>query len=105
LVEVLNLGMTGPRMLIGPSAEPGDQLLDLVYLTERERQHMIDWLEDGPDDKLSPLQSRKAEKVALAWHGGPLRIDDKVFGEPKLSNNITITIEPHGLRILVPRIA
>jgi diacylglycerol kinase family enzyme len=105
LVEVLNLGMTGPRMLIGPLAQPGDQLLDLVYLTEREREHMIDWLEDGPDDKLSPLQSRKAEKVALAWHGGPLRIDDKVFGEPELSNNITITIEPHGLRILVPRIA
>ena len=37
-VEALNLGMTGPRMIIGPTAQPGDQLLDIVYLPAVRRQ-------------------------------------------------------------------
>jgi diacylglycerol kinase (ATP) len=31
-IEALNLGMTGPRMIIGPTAQPNHQLLDIVYL-------------------------------------------------------------------------
>jgi diacylglycerol kinase (ATP) len=102
LVEVLNLGMTGPRMLIGPSAEPGDQLLDLVYVTEGGRQAMLDWLERDPDDEPPPVTTRKAKKVHLPWHGGPLRVDDKVFNEPELSCNIIVELEPDALRVCVP---
>ena len=47
-VEVLNLGMTGPRMIIGPTAQPGDQLLDIVYLPAERGQEMLDWLAEGP---------------------------------------------------------
>lgn len=43
-VEVLNLGMTGPRMLIGPTAHHGDQLLDVVYLPPRpSKRCSIGW--------------------------------------------------------------
>lgn len=101
LVEVLNLGMTGPRMLISPSADPGDQLLDLVYVTEDEREAMLDWLK-SPDDQPPPLQARRAKKVRFTWRDGPLHIDDKVFAEPELKSNIIIEIEPDGLRVCVP---
>jgi diacylglycerol kinase family enzyme len=101
-VEVLNIGMTGPRMLIGPSAHPGDQLLDVVYLTAERRQDMLDWLAESPDDRPPPLQIRKARKVTLTWEDGPLRVDDQVFDEPELPSNIIVEIEPRGLRVCVP---
>jgi diacylglycerol kinase family enzyme len=104
LVEVLNLGMTGPRMLISPSAEPGDQLLDLVYLAEEGRQAMLGWLECCLDAEPPPLQTRRSKKVTLAWHEGSLRIDDKVYSEPELPSNVIVELEPKGLRVCVPAI-
>jgi diacylglycerol kinase (ATP) len=101
-VEVLNLGVTGPRMLIGPSAHPGDQLLDIVYLTEQCRPAMLDWLKSDPDNGPAPIEARKVKKVTLTWAHGPLRIDDQVFDEPKLPSNIIIELEPEALRVLVP---
>jgi diacylglycerol kinase (ATP) len=101
-VEVLNIGMTGPRMLISPAAEPGDQLLDVVYLTAGRRQEMLDWLNTDPDDRPPPLDARKARKVTLIWKDGPLRVDDQVFTQPELPSNIIIALEPSGLRVCVP---
>ncbi|MGH6866930.1 MAG: diacylglycerol/lipid kinase family protein [Methyloceanibacter sp.] len=102
LVEILNLGMTGPRMMISPSADYGDQHLDVVYLTESSRGNMIEWLRGKPDDHPPPLDMGKARKVTLTWKDGPLRIDDEVFAAPELESNILIEVEPHGLRVCVP---
>jgi diacylglycerol kinase (ATP) len=101
-VEALNLGMTGPRMIIGPTAQPGDQLLDIVYLPAARRQAMLDWLADGPDDRPAPLTIRKARKATLRWTDGPLRVDDQVFDAPELASNIIVELEPDGLRVCVP---
>ena len=100
--EVLNLGMTGPRMIIGPTAQPGDQLLDIVALPAERRQDMLDWLADGPDDRPAPLTVRKARKATLSWTDGPLRVDDQVFDAPELPNNIIVELEPDSLRVCVP---
>jgi len=100
-VEVLNLGMTGPRMLISPSAEPGDGLLDVVYLTEDRRQAMIDWLRSGAVNH-PPLEIRKARKVTLTWAHGPMRVDDEVYTAPDEASDVVIEIEPHGLHVSVP---
>ena len=101
-VEVLNLGMTGPRMLISPSAETGDQLLDVVYLTEARRQDMIDWLESGDHERPPPVQVTKARKVTFHWDEGPLRIDDEVLSKPEIASNIILELERDSLRICVP---
>lgn len=100
--EAVNLGMTGPRILMDPTAKPGDQLLDVVQLTAKGRQTMLDWLENGSADEAPPLHTRRARKVTIAWKDGPLRIDDKVFSKPELASNIIAEIEPAGLRVCVP---
>ncbi|HUU66417.1 MAG TPA: diacylglycerol kinase family protein [Methyloceanibacter sp.] len=100
-VEVLNLGMTGPRVLISPSAEPGDGLLDIVYLTEDRREAMIDWLKSGAANH-PPLETRNAQKVTLTWAHGPMRVDDEVYPAPDVPSEIIIEIEPHGLHVCVP---
>jgi diacylglycerol kinase family enzyme len=100
--EVLNLGMTGPRMIIGPTAQPGDQLLDIVYLPAERRQEMLDWLAEDPDGRPAPLTVRKARKATLSWTAGRLRIDDEVFDAPELASNIIVELEPDSLRVCVP---
>lgn len=101
-VEILNIGMTGPRVLISPSAKPGDQLLDIVYLPAERKQEMIHWLRSYPDDTPIPLNEIKARKATLVWRDGPLRIDDEVFDPPEIESQIHIEIEPEGLCVCVP---
>ena len=101
--EILNIGMTGPRVLISPSAKPGDQLLDIVYLTAARKQEMIDWLRSAPEATPILLDEIKAQKVTLVWTDGPLRVDDEVFDPPELPSQVHIEIEPEGFRICIPR--
>jgi diacylglycerol kinase family enzyme len=102
LVEILNIGLTGPRVLISPSAKPGDRLLDIVYLPVERKRALIDWLRAEPDDTPIPLQEIKAKKAMLVWREGPLRVDDEVFDAPEFPSQIHVEIEPEGLRICVP---
>lgn len=102
-VEILNIGMTGPRVMISPSAEAGDGLLDIVYLPAARKQEMIDWLRAAPEATPIPLDEIKAQKVTFLWKDGPLRVDDEVFDAPKLPSQVHIEIEPEGLQVCVPR--
>ncbi|HUU66660.1 MAG TPA: diacylglycerol kinase family protein [Methyloceanibacter sp.] len=101
-VEILNIGMTGPRVTISPSAEPGDGLLDIVFLPAARKQEMIDWLRSDPDETPIPLTEIKAKVATLHWREGPLRIDDEVFDAPEQDTDVRVEIEPHGFHVRVP---
>ena len=101
-VEILNLGMTGPRVTISPSAESGDGLLDVVFLPAARKQEMIDWLRSCPDDAPIPLSEIKAKTATLHWRDGPLRVDDEVFDAPSAATEVHVAIEPEGLQVCVP---
>jgi diacylglycerol kinase (ATP) len=103
-VEILNIGMTGPRVTISPSAQAGDGLLDIVYLPAGRKQEMIDWLRSRPDETPIPLTEIKAKSATLHWLDGPLRIDDQVFDAPAQETEVAVAIEPHGLHVSVPRL-
>lgn len=103
-VEILNIGMTGPRVMISPSAESGDGLLDIVYLPAARKQAMIDWLRAQPDETPIPLTEIKAKSATLHWCDGPLRIDDQVFDAPEEAVEVFVEIEPHGLHVSVPEL-
>lgn len=103
-VEILNIGMTGPRVLISPSAEPGDQLLDIVILPAGRKQEMIDWLRAAPGHTPIPLTEIKAKAAKFAWREGPLRVDDAVFDAPEHETEVRVEIEPEGLMVCVPAV-
>jgi len=65
-VEILNIGMTGPRVMISPSAEAGDGLLDIVYLPAARKQETIESMRSAPDAKPIPLDVIKARKVTFS---------------------------------------
>jgi hypothetical protein len=41
LVEILNIGRTGPALPISTTAAPGDGLFDVVFLFEIDRKPML----------------------------------------------------------------
>lgn len=99
MLEVMNLPMIGPNLLLAPEADPGDAHLDVAWLPAAKRRSMLAWLKD-PEARGSPFVRVKAERVELHPQGGGLHVDDKAVegGEATL----TIRIEPKPVIVLTP---
>jgi diacylglycerol kinase family enzyme len=102
LVEILNTRFIGPALPMGPSSEPGDGLLDLIYLLPEARPEMLAWLEN-PHRTSSPLLVRQGRKIILNWEPSPLHIDDRSWERPEKKAQVTIKLAPKGLQVCVPR--
>jgi diacylglycerol kinase (ATP) len=100
-LEILNGRFVGPALPIGPRSEPGDQLLDVVYLPLEGREDMLAWL-DGPDRTCSPFVVRQGRKVILHWDSGSLHIDDRVYGPRRSPIEVKVKLKALGLRVCVP---
>ena len=101
LVEVLNTRFIGPALPMGPAAEPGDRLLDLVYLLPESRSEMLAWL-DNPRRSTCPLLVRQGRKIILRWEDGPLHIDDRSWDRPEKNAQLIIKLAPKGLQVCAP---
>ncbi|KGM35169.1 diacylglycerol/lipid kinase family protein [Inquilinus limosus] len=99
MIEVMNLPMIGPNLLLAPEADPGDAHLDVAWLPAAKRRSMLAWLKD-PEARGSPLLRVKAERVELHPQGGTIHVDDKALegGEATLM----IRIEPKPVHVLIP---
>jgi diacylglycerol kinase (ATP) len=101
LVEVLNTRFIGPALAMGPSSEPGDRLLDVVYLLPEARSEMLAWLEN-PHRTTSPLLVRQGRKITFNWDYGPLHIDDRSWERPDKSARVTMKLAPEALQVCAP---
>jgi len=84
LIEVLNISQVGPRLRLAPNADPGDNLLDVAYVTTEHRDALLEWLDALIHDDLDeavvgppPVATVPGAKITIAWNGMDLRIDDK----------------------------
>ena len=100
-VEILNLSHTGPALPISFTAEPGDGLLDVVFLFESDRKRMLAWL-SNPEDMPPPVTTRRGGRINLKWEQGHARIDDRVYLPPASATTIKIELEKKSLRVIVP---
>jgi diacylglycerol kinase (ATP) len=103
LLEILNLRSSGPRLPIAFAAEAGDRMLDIVLLTEDQRERMLDWIAGEPEHSAPPVDAYKGVRVSLMWEGTPLRIDDETFDPPKRPASIEIGLAGASLTVLCPR--
>jgi hypothetical protein len=84
LIEILNISQVGPRLRLAPNADPGDNLLDVAYVTTEHRGALLEWLDALIHDDLDagvvgppPVATVPGAKITIAWNGMDLRIDDK----------------------------
>ena len=103
LVEIMNLGRTGPALPISFTAEHDDGLLDVVFVFKDDRAPMLSWLKN-PEEALPPVTVRKGRSVRLRWEHSHARIDDRVYLPPESVSRIKITLDDDGLTVLVPEL-
>jgi diacylglycerol kinase family enzyme len=103
LVEIMNLGRTGPALPISTTAAHDDGIFDVVFLFESDRKPMLSWLE-APESDQPPVTVRKGRNIRLSWERGHARIDDRVYHPPKKASPVKITLDDCGLRVLVPEL-
>lgn len=84
IVEIVNIAYSGAALPLAPDADPGDGLLNLIWVGPRERQAMMRWLEDDGHAEPPPAEVHRARRVTLRWAAGAIRLDDD-FPEPDAS--------------------
>jgi diacylglycerol kinase family enzyme len=103
LVEIMNLGRTGPALPISFTAEHDDGLLDVVFVFKNDRAPMLAWL-NNPENAPPPVTVRKGRCIRLKWEHSHARIDDRVYLPPESASPIKITLEDKGVTVLVPEL-
>jgi diacylglycerol kinase family enzyme len=100
MLEIMNIPMVGPNLLLAPEADPAEAALVVAYLPVAKRKAMLAWLKD-PESSETPLRRIKAERVEIHPHGEPLHVDDALVegGEATL----VVTLEDKPLTVLIPR--
>jgi diacylglycerol kinase (ATP) len=118
LVEAMNMPLVGPNVPLAPSADYGDGELDLVTVTEGEREALAEYIKARLAGGAAPpqLTVRRGTRVTMRASPGELHVDDEAWrpeqptgaGAPTASmeeGEVRIALEQEGVEILVdPRL-
>lgn len=112
MMEAMNIRFVGPNLYVAPGCDPGDGLLDVVLVTERERDsllaHLASWRRGT---LLAPkFPTYRGIHLRFEWHGHTMHVDDEAWppehiGECSVPSVIDIRVEKHALRVLIPAVA
>ena len=109
LLEVMNTKLIGPNLYLAPDADPGDGLLDVVFLSQGDRDKLDGYLSDSLEGKHSSpgLPIRRGRHLQIEFEGSVIHIDDQVWpdsGSPFLSSStiVDVKVNGHALEFLVP---
>jgi diacylglycerol kinase (ATP) len=94
LVEVMNINSIGPNLMFAPDADSSDGLLDVVLVSEKNKEQVGTYILKklkGEEEKL-PLPTIKAKTVRITWDGTKAHADDLLikltpFAEVRISVN------------------
>lgn len=101
-LEIMNIPYTGPGLPLAPAADPGDRLLDVVYVQrEEDRPAMMAWIRK-PQHRRPPMALQRGRTIEVAWRRGPMRIDDDPIEAPGRPARVVVALQPAAAKILVP---
>lgn len=103
MVEIMNIQSIGPNLNIAPVAHPGDGVLEVILISESQREALANYVHNrsrnGKDESFF-YTALKARKVNVAWGGRLLHVDDELITIEK-SKKIKIEILQGILNFLV----
>jgi diacylglycerol kinase (ATP) len=109
LLEAVNILYVGPSLFLAPDSKPGDGFLDVVLVTEAERDRLREYLAQWQDNKqrLAVLPSHRGKHLSIEWTGFDLHIDDKLWPKhgkeaPQPPGRIEATLAGAAVEFLVP---
>jgi diacylglycerol kinase (ATP) len=79
LVEIMNTESIGPNLRLAPGANPGDGKLDLVLLTEKHRDQLLNQLRRPNGDTHHAFPTYKGFSIHLHCEETHLHVDDELL--------------------------
>jgi diacylglycerol kinase family enzyme len=107
MAEVMNVSTIGPRLAVAPEADHTDDDLDLILVSEAEREALAEYLDSMLHGLPAafPVSSRRVRRVKLYWQAKLGHVDDRPWpsgdDEDETDGEATIQVERH-LELLVP---
>lgn len=104
LAEVMNAQSIGPNLDLAPFADPGDGVLEVILIAERQRQEFADYvLNKLHNIEQSPVFNiLKAKNLDIYWEGKLLHVDDEIIQLDK-PQEVRIKLQEGVLQFLVPQ--
>lgn len=105
-VEAMNTRSVGPNLQLAPGADPGDGLLDFVFLPEENRTAFARYLEAENDSHLAaPVEVVRGKTLRLRFDG-PAHVDDLVWPPEDAPaaefETLDIQLSAQPIELLVP---
>jgi diacylglycerol kinase family enzyme len=79
LVEVMNTESIGPNLRLAPDANPGDGKLELVLLTEKHRDQLLDQVRRPDSNDTMAFPAYKGFSIQLHCEETQLHVDDELI--------------------------
>ena len=102
MVEVLNIRSIGPNIMLSPDADPGDGLLEVILVGEKDRQKLVNYLSEKLNGKETRLQLETipVKRMAMISRNNSLHVDDEIpnMGEHSFAS---VEINKKQLQFLV----
>ena len=77
-VEAMNIREIGPRLVLAPTANPGDGLLDLVLVRADDRAAVVEYFASlGAAREFPAIMSRRVVRAEISWPATDGHVDDK----------------------------
>jgi diacylglycerol kinase (ATP) len=110
LFEAMIMQYVGPNLYLAPDVRLGDGLLDIVLVTQAERDKFSSYLSTWQQGVRHPpeLSSHRGRHLQLRWSGYYVHLDDTVWPDDDAppapaSGTIEVTIEPTALQVVAPK--
>jgi len=84
MFEAMILPYVGPNLHLAPDIRPGDGQMEIVMVSEAERDRLHEILASWQNEKprVAVLPSRRGRRLSFAWTGYPMHIDDRIWPAP-----------------------
>jgi|GEM_PF-5080312 len=102
-LQVMNIPLAGPDLLLTPQADPSDGLLDLVAFTIDDRAKLARYLRKRIEGKQPVLEVEtvRLKKIQIHTTDERYHIDDNLFSNDA-SRILEISVNARALKVFVP---
>lgn len=103
LAEVMNTQSIGPNLDLAPFADPGDGVLEVILISERQRDEFAAYVHNKLHGLEQPpiFNILKAKNLEIFWEDKLVHVDDQVL-HLKKPQEVTIKLQEGVLEFLVP---
>ena len=114
LVEAMNIGLVGPNIPLARGVDFGDRRLELVTISEREREPLAEYVRARLAGEAARLQlpRRQGERITLQASPSELHVDDDAWNtQPNHiertqidahEGKVTIALDGDAVEVLIP---